>query len=74
MRQSLERKGLNRMKGLNSTNHRANPKWVWSLTDQACTRDIPVFMKENLLPILGEEAMVQQLLWAFCRVLEEQSA
>ena len=47
-------------------------EWVWSLTEQAHALGIPVFMKEDLLPILGEENMVQELPQAFCQVLEEQ--
>ena len=34
---------------------------------------ISVFMKEDLLPILGEEQMIQELPPAFHKVLEEQS-
>lgn len=49
-------------------------EWVWSLTEQAHALGIPVFMKEDLLPILGEENMVQELPQAFCQVLEEQKA
>ena len=33
---------------------------------------IPVFMKEDLLPIMGEAQMVQEFPLAFYRVLEEQ--
>ena len=50
----------------------SRPEWVWSLTQQAHRLGIPVFMKEDLLPILGEEQMVQEFPPAFCRVLEEQ--
>lgn len=39
----------------------SRPEWVWSLTEQAHALGIPVFMKEDLLPILGEENMVQEL-------------
>lgn len=52
----------------------SRPEWVMSLTNQAHAMGIPVFMKEDLLPILGEENMVQELPLAFCRVLEEQKA
>ena len=38
-----------------------------------CIKDcIPVFMKEDLLPIMGEAQMVQEFPPAFYRVLEEQ--
>ena len=52
----------------------SKPEWVWSLADQAHTLGIPVFMKEDLVPIMGEENMVQELPTAFCQVLEEQRA
>ena len=47
-------------------------EWVWNLTDQAHSRGIPVFMKEDLLPVMGEEQMVQELPQVFYNVLEEQ--
>ena len=50
----------------------SKPEWVRNLTDQAHALGIPVFMKEDLLPIIGEESMVQELPPAFCRVLEVQ--
>ena len=52
----------------------SKPEWVWSLTYQAHALGIPVFMKEDLLPIIGEDQMVQEFPPAFCRVLEEQRA
>lgn len=51
----------------------SEPRWVWSLTQQAHKLDIPVFMKEDLIPIMGEENMVQELPQAFQMVLEEQA-
>lgn len=50
----------------------SKPEWVWNLTDQAHSRGIPVFMKEDLLPVMGEEQMVQELPQVFYDVLEEQ--
>ena len=47
-------------------------EWVRSLTAQAHSLGIPVFMKEDLLPIMGEENMIQELPAEFTRVLEEQ--
>ena len=44
----------------------SKPEWVWNLTDQAHGLGIPVFMKEDLLPIIGEAQMVQELPPAFC--------
>ena len=50
----------------------SKPEWVWNLTHQAHALGIPVFMKEDLLPIMGEAQMVQEFPTAFYRVLEEQ--
>lgn len=47
-------------------------EWVWNLTDQAHSRGIPVFMKEDLLPVMGEAQMIQELPQVFYDVLEEQ--
>lgn len=52
----------------------SRPEWVWNLTDQAKALGIPVFMKEDLLPVMGEDQMIQELPSAFIRVLEEQNA
>ena len=50
----------------------SKPEWVWNLTHQAHGLGIPVFMKEDLLPIMGEAQIVQEFPPAFYRVLEEQ--
>lgn len=50
----------------------SKPEWVWNLTNQAHALHIPVFMKEDLLPIMGEQQLIQELPPAFCRVLEAQ--
>ena len=52
----------------------SRPEWVWNLTDQAKALGIPVFMKEDLLPVMGEDQMIQELPPAFIRGLEEQNA
>lgn len=39
----------------------ARPEWVLHIAAQAKAHDIPVFMKEDLLPIMGEESMIQEL-------------
>ena len=39
----------------------SKPEWVWNLTEQAHSCDMPVFMKEDLLPVMGEEQMIQEL-------------
>ena len=45
---------------------------VGHLAGLADALGIPVFMKEDLLPIMGEAQMVQEFPTAFYRVLEEQ--
>ena len=52
----------------------SKPEWVWNLTDQAHSLGIPVFMKEDLLPVMGEEQMVQELPQVFYDLLDEQKA
>ena len=49
-------------------------EWVWNLTNQAHSWGIPVFMKEDLLPVMGEAQMIQELPQVFYDVLEEQKA
>ena len=49
----------------------SKPEWVWNLTNQAHSCGMPVFMKEDLLPVMGEEQMVQELPRVFYDVLEE---
>ena len=39
----------------------AKPEWVLDIASQAKAHGIPVFMKEDLLPIMGEERMIQEL-------------
>ena len=51
---------------------RTEPAWTYSLTDQAHAQNIPVFWKEDLVPIMGEENMIQKLPAEFEKVLEEQ--
>ena len=60
------------MTGAQSRKVRTAPGWVQSLTDQAHALDIPVFWKEDLVPIMGEENMVQELPEAYKNVLEKQ--
>lgn len=47
-------------------------EWAYSLTNQAHALDIPVFMKEDLVPVLGEENMIQEMPEAFYQALEVQ--
>ena len=62
------------MTGAQSKRGHTEPAWAYSLTEQAHRINIPVFWKEDLLPIMGEEQMIQELPEAFNHVLEEQRA
>ena len=62
------------MTGVQGKKVHTEPEWAYSLTDQAHERGIPVFMKEDLLPIIGEENMIQELPEAFNKVLEVQGS
>lgn len=39
----------------------AKLEWVLNIVEQARKYNIPVFMKEDLLPVMGEERMIQEL-------------
>ncbi|MBR6416635.1 MAG: radical SAM mobile pair protein A [Bacteroidales bacterium] len=39
----------------------SKPEWVDNILSQTSDRGIPTFMKEDLLPIMGEERMIQQM-------------
>ena len=60
------------MTGAQSKKIQTTPVWAYSLTEQAHTLGIPVFMKEDLVPIIGEENMIQEMPEEFNRFLEEQ--
>lgn len=60
------------MTGAQSRKVRTEPEWVYSLTEQAHALEIPVFWKEDLVPIMGENDMIQELPKAYLKVLEEQ--
>ena len=49
-------------------------KVYWSLADQAHKLGIPVFMKEDLVPIIGDENMIQEMPEEFNKVLEVQKS
>ena len=49
-------------------------EWAWSLTDQAHKLGIPVFMKEDIVPIIGDENMIQEMPEEFNKVLEVQKS
>lgn len=72
---NLERIGwivVGTMTGVQSKQVHTEPSWAYSLTKQAHARGIPVFMKEDLVPIMGEENMIQEMPEEFNRVWEEQ--
>ena len=60
------------MTGAQSRKVRTSPAWAESLTAQAHELGIPVFWKEDLVPIMGEERMIQELPDEYMKVLEEQ--
>ena len=60
------------MTGAQSRKVRTKPSWAHSLTAQAHALGIPVFWKEDLVPIMGEANMIQELPQAFNDVLEAQ--
>ena len=60
------------MTGAKSKKVRTDPAWAYSLVEQAHALGIPAFMKEDLVPIVGEANMVQEFPEAFKQVLEAQ--
>ena len=60
------------MTGAQSKKIRTVPAWAYSLVKQAHALGIPAFMKEDLVPIVGEANMVQEFPEAFNQVLEIQ--
>ena len=60
------------MTGVQSRKVHTEPEWAWSLTNQAHVLDIPVFMKEDLVPIIGNENMIHEMPDEFNKVLEVQ--
>ena len=62
------------MTGAQSRKIHTEPEWAWSLTDQAHKLGIPVFMKEDLVPIIGDEHMIQEMPEEFNKVLEVQKS
>ena len=44
------------------------------MTDQAHKIGVPVFMKEDLVPIIGDENMIQEMPEEFNKVLEVQKS
>ncbi len=49
-----------------------DPAWAYSIVRQAEKYHVPVFMKEDLISIMGDENMIQQLPREFDRILKDQ--
>ena len=62
------------MTGAQSRKIHTEPEWAWSLADHAHKLGIPVFMKEDLVPIIGDENMIQEMPEEFNKVLEVQKS
>lgn len=60
------------MTGSQKQKVRTQPAWVHSLLNQARRQNIPVFMKEELAPIIGEKNMVQELPTTWIYELEKE--
>lgn len=60
------------MTGAQKNRIKTKPEWAYSLTEQAHDLNIPVFWKEDLIPIMGEENMIQELPPEYNKVMEEQ--
>ena len=61
------------MTGAQSQKIRTAPEWAYSLVEQAHALGIPAFMKEDLVPVIGGENMIQEFPKQFIEVLEKQS-
>lgn len=60
------------MTGAQSKKVQTDPVWAYSLTKQAHLLNIPVFMKEDLVCVVGEKNIVQEMPYEFNKVLEAQ--
>ena len=60
------------MTGAQSRKVHTEPEWAWSLANRAHSLGIPVFMKEDLVPIIGDKNMIQEMPKEFNKVLEVQ--
>lgn len=54
---------LGAMTGPGSKQHQSKRKWVENVVESAQARGVPVFMKDSLLPIMGEENMRREWPW-----------
>ena len=60
------------MTGAQSRKVHTEPECAGSRTDPAHALGIPVFMKEELVPVIGDENMIQEMPEEFNKVLEVQ--
>ena len=51
------------MTGLGSKYHQAKKEWIEPLVEEAQALSVPVFMKDSLRPIIGEENMLREFPW-----------
>lgn len=51
------------MTGPGSKNHPPKREWIDVLVQDAQTAGVPVFMKDSLVPVVGEESMLRQFPW-----------
>ena len=54
---------LGAMTGPRSKKHQPKKEWIDPLVEDACALDVPVFMKDSLIPVVGEENMRRELPW-----------
>lgn len=54
---------LGAMTGPGSNRHQPKQEWVEALARDAADTAVPVFMKDSLGPIVGEENMLRELPW-----------
>ena len=51
------------MSGPGSKDHQPKKEWINPLVEDAQALSVPVFMKDSLIPIVGEENMLRQFPW-----------
>ena len=54
---------LGAMTGSGSKKHQPRKEWIEPLVEDAQDLAVPVFMKDSLIPIIGEENMVREFPW-----------
>lgn len=51
------------MTGPGSSMHQPKREWIEEVVSSADSADVPVFMKDSLIPIIGEEKMCRDFPW-----------